>query len=118
MNDGDIKFFDKDDPECPPNTAVQDAVWFTKSNIEQSKQDWRERAGYPDGLWADINQPWWSNTGFQARKDRWQQLAEENESKYTAPFYTKTFWEEWKYKLAENIGNDFYEQKEKEKTAA
>lgn len=37
MNDGDIAFFDKDDPDCPPNTAIQDAVWFTKGNIEKAR---------------------------------------------------------------------------------
>jgi hypothetical protein len=64
MNDGDVAFFDRDDPNCPPNTAIRDALWFTKSNIEEARQDWRERAGYPDGLWADIKYPWWSYTGF------------------------------------------------------
>lgn len=64
MNDGDVLTFDRDDPACPPNTAVTDAIWFETSNIERAKQNWRKRAGYPDGLWADITYPWWSYTGF------------------------------------------------------
>jgi hypothetical protein len=33
MNDGDIKYFDRGDPECPPNTAVTDMIWFETGNI-------------------------------------------------------------------------------------
>lgn len=71
MNDGDVLCFDPNDPECPPNVSFNTPVLFNPANIEDAKQIWRKRAGYPDGLWAGINQPWWSYTGFQVRKTRW-----------------------------------------------
>lgn len=109
MNDGDVRLFDPNDPECPPNTVVNDFMWIDKGNWNKAIEGWRERSGYTDGLWADIKYPWWSYTGFQERKERWRALANENKSKYNAPWYTNTFWKEWKYKLAENIDNNYYD---------
>lgn len=92
MNDGDILLFDPNDPECPPNTAVQDAMWIDKRNWNQAINNWRERSGYPDGLWPDVTSPWWSYTGFQQRKERFRAISNETKSKYNAPWYTAKFW--------------------------
>lgn len=119
MNDGDVLYFDPNDPECPPDTRKYDAAWFTKGVYEMNLKMWRERTGNPDGLWPGIDKPWGSPGGVSQRLKRWNDLSVKSE--FNAFPFTKRYWLELKYKIGENMDNKFvkkeWEQK-KLKTAA
>lgn len=104
MNDGDILYFDRNDPECPP----RDKAWWSRGYFENLKKEYREGIGMPDGLWPDVKNPWYTWKGLQERNNRFYRIKKESESKYNAPWYTKGFQEQWVYRLYENIDNDTY----------
>ena len=115
-NDGDVRYYDYNDPECPKDTRIDNALWFVPENWNNTIQSYREISGNPDGLWPEIKQPWWTYSGYQTRIDRFKRIAKEtNKSKYNKPWWSQYFWRDLKYKLAENIDNNYLELQREER---
>lgn len=53
-NDGDVRYYDYNDPECPKDTRIDNAMWFLPVNWNNTIQSYREISGNPDGLWPEI----------------------------------------------------------------
>jgi hypothetical protein len=65
MNDGDILYFDRDDPAKPK----ADKILGSKESIEEAKQKHAELTGWVKP--PEAKYPGWTYTGFQMRKKKW-----------------------------------------------
>ena len=106
MNDGDILYFDPDEPKIENPRPF--SASFGKDGWNELRKEYQERSGF-DHTYG-ITSPWFTGKGIADRIKRYISLYPE--TKYPYPWFTKQFWDNYGAILRENIDNDWDEQQE------